>query len=211
MGNFGKGRSMGFFMTTKDQKEFLNRIEGDTIFFIMDYLSKNKHIKLFKKITESEWTTFKKSNNWLIYNRGIGKLEIRYNNNFKKYLLLTGKSPIIQFWPSVKIGKIIEQGRISAFLSFIEDIPNNETVEIYQPLNFVGWWNQVAKTLKKMCVRYHAFDPILKKKLRLYSWVGPEAAKLYNRGIKFQDNFNETALQITFHPEKSYKEKQNKN
>ena len=129
---------------------------------------------------------------------------------------VTGKSPIIQFWPSVKIGKIIEQGRISAFLSFIEDIPNNETVEIYQPLNFVGWWNQVAKTLKKMCVRYHAFDPILKKKLRsvlsVYAQdMNPEAAKLYNRGIKFQDNFNETALQITFHPEKSYKEKQNKN
>lgn len=204
MGVFGKGRELQFFMTDTDYKTFLEKIEGESIFFIRGYLFSTRKVDLFKRIPDEDWPTTTKSADWFIFNKALGKLVIEYDVNFEEYILRMGKSPVIQFSRSYKSKShdVMVSGRISAMLSWKSPNSEDQLVETLQPEEFVNWWNGVSKTLKKMCVKCYALDPITHKKSSFPMWMGPNAIELYKKGMKFQQNIYNKFPQITYHPKR---------
>ena len=204
MGVFGKGREIQFFMTDKDQRLYLDKIKKDWVSFIKgDIFSISKKLILSKDIPKECWPTRPDCIQFFIYNKELGELKFEIVPQTNSNMLIMGKSPVIQFLRSYipASQKVMLNGWLSAMLSWKSLNSKDQFVETLQSEEFVKWWNEVSKTLKKMCVKCYALDPITHKKSSFPMWMGPDAVYLYKKGFKFQQSIYDKFPQITFHPE----------
>lgn len=213
---FGRGQEVQFFMTDKDHKTFLHKIIDKDLFFIRDYVHPTKNPIMHKEIPKDEWPTKISSKDWFIYKKDCGKLVFEYDSKYlKAYLIKLQYSPVIQFSrselrenaPLIQVnGTILHKdvltgGRIATFLSASEYDENRRKYEIKQSEEFIKWWEEVKKTLKKMCIKCYMLTTT-NKRMSVPFWAGPDATRLYKEGVVFQQLVSDRGPMNTFHPEK---------